>query len=524
MCAEVPNERKFRVDLSSDSSPSWIIAATIIRMEIARYTSPRRIKRKVKSTLVQTEAVKVAKADPALNVPVGERLFSRGTRPVIRWIKADGLDDIVTRAAIGAATRIFGSEVDYCLCTRDISVSRARRVLEWADQPVELWPIDADDNVRLANRLQSSGCAPESFGYWWKWFPERVRPGAPEWILDGDMVITARPDWFDAWASGGDVCRISGNDGRSNTELYGRYADIVSNDKQMYSGLISLPPDLHYMDAMERVLDEHPLAVPHHGILEMDEQGVVALSFDQLGAESFPVCEFPFGRAFEDDLDFGDFGDLGRAWGYHFGHAFRGHNKHFAALTADGTIYSQSDPSLEQRFTWLRNGGQWGVPGWSLDGESLTFILDTAASYAGRNVLEIGTSRGRIAAMLSSLGCVVTTVDHADRGAKVNLDAMNVDVVVADGREFLRHCEDTFDLIVVDLHDNSPKLWKSMFPELRRVLKPGGSIVINNAFLWKIPRWSDETGVRWLLRNLPEDFVRDSKCTADAGVVVLRNV
>jgi hypothetical protein len=113
--------------------------------------------------------------------------FSSGTRPVIRWIKGDGLDDMVTRAAIGQATKLFGPEVDYCLCTQGIDAERARNILEWATQPVEWWPVSEEDNTQLAMLLDQAGCEPENFGYWWKWFPERVRPEAPEWILDGDM-------------------------------------------------------------------------------------------------------------------------------------------------------------------------------------------------------------------------------------------------------------------------------------------------------------------------------------------------
>ena len=53
------------------------------------------------------------------------RPFTLGTRPVIRWIKGDGLDDEITRSAIGQATRLFGASVDYCLCTAGISPARA---------------------------------------------------------------------------------------------------------------------------------------------------------------------------------------------------------------------------------------------------------------------------------------------------------------------------------------------------------------------------------------------------------------
>ena len=137
------------------------------------------------------------------------RPFSLGTRPVIRWIKGDGRDDEVTRSAIAQATRVFGDRVDYCMCSAGISAARARAILAWSDQPVEWWPLGPEDNLQLARMLMAAGCPVDAFGYWWKWFPERVRPAAPEWILDGDMVITGKPSWFDGWCAGTDRLRIS---------------------------------------------------------------------------------------------------------------------------------------------------------------------------------------------------------------------------------------------------------------------------------------------------------------------------
>ena len=61
-----------------------------------------------------------------------KRPFELGSRPVIRWIKGDGLDDSVTRTAIAQATRLFGDSVDYCLCTAGLTASRVRRILAWA--------------------------------------------------------------------------------------------------------------------------------------------------------------------------------------------------------------------------------------------------------------------------------------------------------------------------------------------------------------------------------------------------------
>jgi hypothetical protein len=86
-----------------------------------------------------TPARALAKDDPAKRAA---RPFSAGSRPLIRWVKSEGLDDGVTRAAIGQATRLFGASVDYALATTPgFPAARARDVLAWASQPVEWWQL-----------------------------------------------------------------------------------------------------------------------------------------------------------------------------------------------------------------------------------------------------------------------------------------------------------------------------------------------------------------------------------------------
>ena len=217
----------------------------------------------------------------------------------------------------------------------------------------------------------------------------------------------------------------------------------------------------------------------------------------------FRFYEFPFGRAFEDMIDYGLRGDQGSAWGYHFGHAFRRDNPHFNRLVNEGIIFSLTDrPSLVERFAWLGGFGQWGVPGWSMPDGCASVIVKQARCFVGRQVLEIGTSRGRLTAMLATLGCHVTTVDRHDRGAAQNLDGLEVQVIVDDDLNFLATTSETFDLIVVDLHGNSVADWERRAPLLRRCLSRRGTLLLNNAALWTIPDWHEETGVRWLLDSL----------------------
>ena len=471
-----------------------------------------------------TRSVRVALDDEALR---GDA-FRHGARPVLRWIKSDGLDDAVTRAAIGQATRLFGARVDYCICTYGLKAERVRDVLAWAAQPVEWIEVSEADNERLAAALHAARCSTERFGYWWKWFPERVRPSAPEWILDGDMVVTGIPEWFDEWAAGHDVLRVSQDD-RSiadDAQIFGSYGELVDPTLALYSGLVSLPPELTYVDDMLSVLREQPLSVPHDGIDDMSEQGVVAATFQRHSPIPIPLCEFPFGRAFEDALDFG-LADSGKPlWGYHFGHAFRMRNKHFEELQTRGDVFAADEmpppdagnAELDRVFDrnrWLSGGsGQWGVPGWGMPETCVRTVLEEAQRFRGRFVLDLGTSRGRLAAMLCALDCQVTTVDRVDRGAMRNLDGLPIKVVLDDAVHFLETTDQRFDLICVDLHGNTPADWDRYAPGLIRCLSRRGELLVSNVELWKIPEWADETGAekfitrclsswRWRVRRLP---------------------
>ena len=471
-----------------------------------------------------TRSERVARDDAAL---LGEA-FGRGTRPLLRWIKGDGLDDRVTRAAVGQATRLFGNRVDYCLCSYGLDAGRVRDVLAWADQPVEWIGISEEDNERLAAVLHAAGCATERFGYWWKWFPERVRPNAPEWILDGDMVVTGIPPWFDDWAAGRDVLRVSQDD-RSvadGTNIYGAYEGEVDRALALYSGLVSLPPGLTYIDDMLDVVCKQPLTVPHDGVDDMSEQGVVAAAFQRHSPVPIPLSEFPFGRAFEEALDFGLVESDTPPWGYHFGNAFRMPNPHFEDLQARGVVFADGEPSpcddeiadregVFKRYRWLGGGaGQWGVPGWEMPEGCVRAVLEECQRYQGRRVLDLGTSRGRLAGSICALGCQVTTVDRVDRGAKSNLAGLPIEVVLDDAVHFLETTDQRFDLICVDLHGNTPADWRRYAPGLLRCLARHGELLVSNVELWKIPEWADETGAqkfvnrlrwswRWRVRPIP---------------------
>ena len=471
----------------------------------------------------QTHAMAMAKEDARAIAECTGRYFSRGSRPVIRWFKRDEFDDAITRAAIGQATHLFGSSVDYCICTNGIDASRVRFILEWANQPVEWWPVSQQDNPQLARLFSDSGCPPERYGHWWKWFPERVRPNAPEWILDGCMVITSKPSWFNHWTKGSDSLRVSQDNHWTAEMICSNDATYVDLELKRFSGMISLPPGFHYMGRIFEMLDTQPLVVEYDGCIDMCEQGVINATLQKLGAKPIPLYEFPFGHTLENHIDYGLQGDQGLAWGYQFGPAFRSINPHFERLTAEKIIFSKPDTGLLDRFHWLRNTGQWGIPGWSMPDGCAKIILDRAEAFAGRPTLELGTSRGRMAAILTTLGCQVTTVDHLNRGAEQNLTGLPVRVIQEDAVNFLSWTKETFDLIVVDFHGNSEAEWQRYATSLLRRLNSNGTLLLNNATLYEIPEWSTETGVRWFLSQLSPDWKVELRIEMQPGVAIVTN-
>ena len=447
--------------------------------------------------------------------------FRRGNRPVIRWIKGDGLDDEVTRAAIAQATRLFGEEVDYCLITQGISPARARDVLAWADQSVEWWPITEKDNLELAQLLHEAGCPTEDFGFWWKWFPERVRVNAPEWILDGDMVITARPDWFEDWKAGRDQVRVSQEETTDETS-YGEYSSQINHQLKLYSGLISLPPKATYMKQVADLLKAKPLQRFHNGRINRSEQGVMVTALQHLDPLPIPLHEFPFAFPGATEFDFGKSKIRDRVWGYHFARSFVVRNEHFHELVDRGDIYSEVNPTPINKYRWLSGGsGQWGIPGWGMKNTLLDVFRENAKVYAPGTALELGTSRGRMAAVLADAGLSVTTVDHQDRGAGLNLKDLDVKVVIDEALNFLINTTQSYDVICIDLHENSIETWKKLWRYLPERLNIGGAIIINNLYLAELEIWHHEKGVAHLVENLDSSWISEVLSLDSPAVVKL---
>ena len=333
----------------------------------------------------------LATQDAQIAAALSGRRFSLGTRPLIRWNRTEAMNDALAQTAVGLATRLFGSEVDYCLHTiGGIEAARARTMLAWAEQPVEWWPDTG--------------------------FAQRLRPGAPEWVISGEVVLGAKPVWFDEWCQGVEPLRLT-------------------------HGPAVAPADDRFLPGI---------------------------------AQAFKLPRLP-----ADELD---------------------------------------------RCRWLGASGQWGIPGWSTNDVHARVLLHLAKKFVDKPVLELGTSRGRLSAMLALCGCQVTTVDHQDRGAAANLAGLPVHVVQDDAVHFLTHSPQSFDLIVVDLHGNTVADWQRYATGVLARLACGGTLVLNNLMLGDMPEWHGENGVRWFLSQLPSHWRIETQTHTPPGMAVVTSM
>jgi len=128
---------------------------------------------------------------------------------------------------------------------------------------------------------------------------------------------------------------------------------------------------------------------------------------------------------------------------------------------------------------------------------------------AGARVLDVAAGRGRQARALAAAGVQVVAVDVSGVGlARVG---RGVETVVADLKAGLPEGLGAFDAVVcVDYH--APLLW----PDLRRVLAPGGHLVVSMATVTNLERHTKPSR-RFLATAEDGDRVLGDLCARTCG-------
>jgi SAM-dependent methyltransferase len=108
-------------------------------------------------------------------------------------------------------------------------------------------------------------------------------------------------------------------------------------------------------------------------------------------------------------------------------------------------------------------------------------MLDLSGEVAGRRVLDAGCGSGPLTAALRDQGATVSAFDLSPAmvdlaGERLGDDA---DLLVADLAKALPYDDHTFDLVVSSLALHYLEDWIAPLTEFRRVLRPGGRLVVS---------------------------------------------
>ncbi|MFI9388160.1 class I SAM-dependent methyltransferase [Kutzneria sp. NPDC052558] len=125
-------------------------------------------------------------------------------------------------------------------------------------------------------------------------------------------------------------------------------------------------------------------------------------------------------------------------------------------------------------------------------------MLALAGEVAGRRILDAGCGAGPLSAALRERGAIVTGIDAsagmlAQARKRLGEDA---DLRVADLADPLPLPDNTFDDVVASLVLHYLEDWGPTLAELRRVLKPGGRLLVSVEHPSAILLWQRESGAK----------------------------
>jgi SAM-dependent methyltransferase len=133
------------------------------------------------------------------------------------------------------------------------------------------------------------------------------------------------------------------------------------------------------------------------------------------------------------------------------------------------------------------------------DDPRLKGIIDSFTPLAGRRVLDLGCGKGRFSRPLAERGAMVIGLDLS---AAMLLGAADIDRVRASAR-MLPFGPASFDgVMAVEVFEHlEPRSLDQVCCEVRRVLRPGGTLVIvdKNVHSWNAKRpWLPNVAVKWI--------------------------
>lgn len=111
----------------------------------------------------------------------------------------------------------------------------------------------------------------------------------------------------------------------------------------------------------------------------------------------------------------------------------------------------------------------------------LPAMVDLAGDVAGRRVLDAGCGSGPLATALRDQGAIVCGFDLSPAMVDLARKRLGHDsaLLVADLAEPLPYEDDTFDVVVSSLALHYLEDWIAPLTELRRILGPGGRLVVS---------------------------------------------
>lgn len=117
-------------------------------------------------------------------------------------------------------------------------------------------------------------------------------------------------------------------------------------------------------------------------------------------------------------------------------------------------------------------------------------VLDLAGDVAGRRILDAGCGAGPLAAALRERGAIVTGIDSSVKMLELARERLgeDADLRLADVGSPLPFPDKSFDDVVACLVLHYLEDWAAPLAELRRVLEPGGRliVVVDHPFVQKL--------------------------------------